>query len=79
MVSIAKYLISICYRFKSLKRESLWFTLFLFVQKFVLFLAVLCLCCCVRALSSCCDCGLVFTVVYDLLTVLASLVVEHRL
>ena len=53
---------------------------FFFFNKFIyLFLAVLGLCCCVRAFSSCGERGLLFVVVHGLLIVVASLVVEHRL
>ena len=44
-----------------------------------LFLAVLGLCCCVRAFSSCGEQGLLFIVVHRLLIAVASLVVEHGL
>ena len=44
-----------------------------------LFLAVLCLHCCVRAFSSCGKRGILFVVVRRLLTAVASLVVEHGL
>ena len=44
-----------------------------------LFLAVLGLCCCTRAFSSCGEQGLLFIAVRGLLTAVASLVVEHRL
>ena len=44
-----------------------------------LFLAVLGLHCCARALSSCCEQGLLFVVVQGLLTAAASLVGEHSL
>ena len=36
-------------------------------------------CCCARAFSSCGKWGLLFLAVHGLLTVVASLVVEHRL
>ena len=51
------------------------YTLFIFN----LFLAVLGLCCCMQAFSSCIERGLLFVVVHGLLTAVASLVVEHRL
>ena len=44
-----------------------------------LFLAVLGLCCCARAFSSCGERGLLFVAVRGLLIVVASLVVEHEL
>ena len=46
---------------------------------FFFFLAALGLCCCPRAFSSCGEWGLLFVVVRGLLTVVASLVAEHRL
>ena len=50
-----------------------------FLFRTFFFLAVLGLCCCVRAFSSCSEWGLLFIVVRGLLTVLASLIAEHRL
>ena len=50
-----------------------------FIYLFVLFMAVLGLCCCAQAFSSCGEQGLLFVAVRRLLTVVASLVVEHRL
>ena len=44
-----------------------------------LFLAVLGLCCCAQAFSSCGERGLLFVVVHRLLTAVASLVAEHGL
>ena len=44
-----------------------------------LFMAVLGLCCCVRAFSSCGERGLQFVAVHGLLIVVASLVAEHGL
>ena len=44
-----------------------------------LFMAVLGLCCCARAFSSCGERGLLFVAVHGLLIVMDSLVVEHRL
>ena len=44
-----------------------------------LFLAALCLHCCMWAFSSCGERGLLFVVVRGLLIAVASLVVEHRL
>ena len=44
-----------------------------------LFLAVLGLCCCVQAFSSCGEQGLLFIAARGLLIAVASLVVEHRL
>ena len=46
---------------------------------FSLFLAVLGLCCCARAFSSCSRQGLLFVAVHGLLIAVASLVAEHRL
>ena len=54
-----------------------------FLKKFIylinLFLAVLGLCCCAWAFSSCGEQGLLFVVVRGLLVAVASLVVEHGL
>ena len=51
-----------------------------FLYKFIyLFLAVLGLCCCVWAFSSCGGRGLLFIVLRGLLIAVASLVVEHEL
>ena len=47
--------------------------------KFLLILAVLGLCCCMQASSSCGERGLLFIVVYRLLTAVTSLVAEHKL
>ena len=57
------------------------FTFYLFICLFVcLFLAVLSLCCCMRAFSSCGKRGLLFIAVHGLLIAVASLVVvEHGL
>ena len=44
-----------------------------------LFMAVLGLCCCTRAFSSCGERGLLFVAVHGLLIAVASLVEEHRL
>ena len=44
-----------------------------------IFLAVLCLRCCMRAFSSCGEWGLLFIVVLRLLIAVTSLVAEHRL
>ena len=49
------------------------------INLFILFLAALGLCCCVRAFSSCGERGLLFIVVRGLLIVVASLVAEHVL
>ena len=46
---------------------------------YFLFLAVLGLCCCVRAFSSCGEWGLLFVMVRRLLIAVASLVMEHGL
>ena len=50
--------------------------LFIFIY---LFLAVLGLCCCARAFSSCGEWGLLFVAARGLLIGVASVVVEHRL
>ena len=53
---------------------------FLFlINLFILFLAALGLCCCVRAFFSCGERGLLFVAVRGLLIVVASLAVEHGL
>ena len=54
-------------------------TLFFFIIFIYLFLAVLGLCCCVGAFSSCGEQGLLFIVVCRLLIAVASLVAEHGL
>ena len=60
--------------------ENLFMYLFLiFIYFFDLFLAALCLCCYVRAFSSCGEQGLLFIVVHGLLIAVASLVEEHGL
>ena len=51
----------------------------LFVYLFIYFLAVLGLCFCVRAFSNCGKWGPLFIVVCGPLTIVASLVAEHRL
>ena len=53
--------------------------LFFFFFNIYLFLAVLGLCCCVWAFSSCSERGLLFVVVHGLLIAVASLVAEHGL
>ena len=50
-----------------------------FINLFYLFLAVLGLCCCGRAFSSCGEWGLLFVVVCGLLIAVASLVLKHGL
>ena len=51
-----------------------------FLNKFIyLFLAVLGLCCCAWAFSSCGERGLLFVAVHGLLVAVPSLVAEHRL
>ena len=53
-----------------------------FLKKYLfiyLFLAALGLRCCEWAFSSCCELGLLFVVVHELLIEMASLVVEHRI
>ena len=52
---------------------------FSFVNKFILFLAALGLCCCAQAFSSSGERGLLFIAVCGLLIVVASLVAEHGL
>ena len=52
---------------------------FFFLNFIYLFLAVLGLCCCTRAFSSCGEQGLLFVVVSGLLIAVASLVAEHGL
>ena len=55
---------------------------FLYLNKkylFILFLVALGLHCCTQAFSSCSEWGLLFIVVHGLLTVVASLIAEHRL
>ena len=54
----------------------LFIYLFIYLLKFIL--AMLGLCCCVRAFSSCSELGLLFVAVHGLLTAVASLVAEHR-
>ena len=49
------------------------------ILSFFIFLAVLGLCCCTRAFSSCGERGLLFVAVRGLLIVAASLVAEHVL
>ena len=54
--------------------------LFFFFYKFIYsFLAALGLCCCTWAFSSCCERGLLFVAVHELLIAVASLVAEHGL
>ena len=52
---------------------------FKFIYLIYLFLAVLCLPCCMWALSSCGECGPLLVEVHRLLIAVTSLVVEHRL
>ena len=54
---------------------------FFLINKFIylLFLAALGLCCCMRALSSCGEQGLLFVVVCGILIAVASLIAEHGL
>ena len=59
-------------------------SLFFFLNKFILlfiylFLAVMGLCCCAQALSSCDERGLLFIAVRMLLIEVASFVAEHGL
>ena len=51
----------------------------LFLKKNYLFLAVLGLCCCTSALSSCSKWGYSLVAVHGLLIAVASLVAQHRL
>ena len=62
--------------------NSLTWSIFLFFLNrtfFFFFLAMLGLCCCAWAFSSCGERGLLFLAVCRLLIVVASLVVEHGL
>ena len=62
--------------------RSLWQSLFLkniFTDFIYLFLAVLGLCCCTQAFSSCGEWGLLFVAVHGLLIAVASLFAEHGL
>ena len=52
---------------------------FLRVLFIFIYLAVLGLCCCIWAISSCSEQGLLFIAMCRLLIAVASLVVEHRL
>ena len=57
-----------------------YFYLFIYFKNFKkFFLAVLGLCCCMWAFSTCGEQELLFVVVRGLLIAVASLVVEHRL
>ena len=70
------------YTVKMLSSNVPWINLvclFVFLKIIYLFLAVLCLCCCAQAFSSCGEQGLLFIVVCGLLIAVASLVVEHGL
>ena len=61
-------------------QRNVFFLNFQFLKIFWnLFLAVLGLCCCAWAFSSCSERGLLFVAVCRLLIVMASLVAEHRL
>ena len=53
--------------------------IYLFIYFTYLFLAALGLRCCSRAFSSCCEWGLLFIAVRELLIAVASLVAEHGL
>ena len=70
---------------RTLKLSILFYRVLVFVVVVLiylfiyLFLAVLGLCCCTRAFSSCGEWGLPFIVVRGLLIAVASLVVEHGL
>ena len=63
--------------FLSLHKQQIFFLISLFY--FYLFLAVLGLCCCMQAFSSCGEWGLLFVAVRGLLIAVASLAVEHGL
>ena len=52
---------------------------YIFLNKFILFLAALSLRCCEQAFSSCGERGLLFISVHRLLIAVAFLVVEHGL
>ena len=54
-----------------------FFLIYKFIY-FILFLAVLGLCCCTQAFSSCGERGLLFIAVRGLLIAVASLVMKHR-
>ena len=56
-----------------------FFNKFIYCIIYLLFLAVLGLCCCARAFSCCSERGLLFIVVHQLLIAVASLVAEHGL
>ena len=58
--------------FKAFFFKLIYFILFLF-------LALLGLCCCMRAFSSCGERGILFTAVHRLLVAVASLAAEHGL
>ena len=60
---------------------AFYITLFFFLKLFIIYLilAVLGGRCCLWAVSSCGQQGLLFVVVHGLLAVVAALVVEHRL
>ena len=62
-----------------LLRSSAHFFFGIVLYCIYLFMAVLGLCSCARAFSSCGEWGLLFVVVCGLLIVVASLVVEHGL
>ena len=62
-----------------MKTNSTTFFFFNFYLFIYLFLAVLGLCCCARAFSSCGERGLLFAAVSRLLIAVASLVAEHGL
>ena len=59
--------------------QTLYIYFFFFKIFIYLFLAVLGLCFCARAFSSCGERGLLFVVVHELLIAVASLVAEHGL
>ena len=77
-VSLPKFILFLVSNFILLWVENIFY-LFFFFFIFFLFLAVLGLRCCVWAFSSCGKRGLLFAAVLGLLTVVVSLVEEHRL
>ena len=64
---------------KAISRSSLSLSLFKINYLLLFILAVLGLCCCAWAFSSCGEWGLLFVAVRGLLIVMASLVAEHGL
>ena len=66
-------------KLQEIKKHAMSFFFFLINLFIYLFLAVLGLCCCAQAFSSCGKRGLLFVAVRGLLIVVASLVAEHGL